>query len=117
MPFLLSERTSNSKALSTISRFVLSLVSLRALRTNPSSISMFVLPIGKLYTTFCELCVCLNSEWRESHVLVAREVPRLVRPSGLARDADPCRVGPCMLAREWDINSRRQREEKRERFT
>src|SRR5579859_3282012 len=43
MPFRVSERTSRCRALSMIARLVLSRVSLRALRTNSSSISMFVL--------------------------------------------------------------------------
>src|SRR5579859_668429 len=45
MPFRVSERTSRCRALSMIARLVLSRVSLRALRTNSSSISMFVLAI------------------------------------------------------------------------
>lgn len=57
MPFRLSERTSNSKALSTICRFVLSRVSFFALRTKVSLMSILVL-MEKLYTNseyFCAL--------------------------------------------------------------
>src|SRR6266436_2892066 len=53
MPFPLSDRTSSRSAVSTISRLVLSRVSLRALRTKLSSISIFVLPISKA-CTICE---------------------------------------------------------------
>src|SRR5215467_5179231 len=52
MPLRLSERTSNSKALSTIWRFVLSRVSLRALRIKSSSMSMFVLAMNNEHTPF-----------------------------------------------------------------
>src|SRR5713226_5084200 len=54
MPLRLSERTNNSSALSTIARLVLSLVSLRAFRTNSSFSSMLVLLIDKYYTPFYE---------------------------------------------------------------
>src|ERR1041385_6162395 len=47
MPLRLSERTSSSSALSTISRFVFSRVSLRAWCRSFSSISMLVLPTRK----------------------------------------------------------------------
>ena len=43
MPFRLSERTSNSKALSTICRFVFRRVNFFALRTRPSLMSILVL--------------------------------------------------------------------------
>src|SRR6266568_3947990 len=55
MPLRLSERTRSSRAASTISRFVLRRVSLRALRTKLSSITMFVLPINTVYTK-CPEC-------------------------------------------------------------
>src|SRR5215467_4360553 len=45
-----SERTSNSKALSTISRFVFRRVSFRALRIKPSLMLMLVRAIESLYT-------------------------------------------------------------------
>src|ERR1700687_1554868 len=52
MPFRLSDRTSNSRALSTISRLVRSRVSLRALLIKLSSITMFVLPIRRTIHQF-----------------------------------------------------------------
>src|SRR6266704_1914661 len=54
MPLRLSERTSSSRAASTISRFVLRRVSLRALRTKLSSITMFGQPINTVYTKWPE---------------------------------------------------------------
>ena len=59
MPFRLSERTSNSKALSTICRFVLRRVSFLALRTKLSLMSMLVLIKG-LYTIFRYFCASLR---------------------------------------------------------
>src|ERR1700751_2383656 len=60
MPFRLSERTSNSRALSTICRFVLRRVSFLALRTKLSLMSMFVL-IESLYTILRYFCASLCS--------------------------------------------------------
>jgi len=60
MPFRLSERTSNSSALSTICRFVLRRVSFLALRTKLSSMSMFVL-IEWIYTIPRYFCASLCS--------------------------------------------------------
>src|ERR1700730_4567837 len=60
MPFRLSERTSNSKALSTICRFVLRRVSFRALRTKLSLMSMLVL-MESLYTILRYFCACLRA--------------------------------------------------------
>src|SRR6266851_657668 len=65
MPLRLSERTRSSRALSTISRLVLRRVSLRALRTKLSSISMFVLPMPKAYTISLQNGVC-SSVWHRS---------------------------------------------------
>src|SRR6266478_2493842 len=64
MPLRLSERTSSSRAASTISRFVLRRVSLRALRTKLSSITMFVLPINTVYTKYPECGVWGGKEER-----------------------------------------------------
>src|SRR5260370_35752422 len=58
MPFRLSERTSNCKALSTICRFVLRRVSFRALRTKLSLMSMLVL-MELLYTILRCFCASL----------------------------------------------------------
>src|SRR5450759_3133666 len=60
MPLRVSERTSNSKALSTICRFVLRRVSFRALRIKASSMSILVLLMETGYTIhhFCNnLCM------------------------------------------------------------
>src|ERR1700686_395010 len=62
MPLRVSERTNNSSALPTISRFVLSRVSLRAFRTNSSSSTMFVLPIKAIYTNLRILCVSIGNK-------------------------------------------------------
>src|SRR5208283_795950 len=53
MPLRLSERTSKSRALSTIWRLVLRRVSLRAFLIKPSSISIFVLLMKGYYTPSC----------------------------------------------------------------
>src|SRR5712692_9632188 len=61
MPLRASERTSNSRAVATIWRFVLRRVSLRAFRTKRSSISMLVLLMEIVYTDLCNLGVCLGT--------------------------------------------------------
>src|SRR5271165_3140853 len=52
MPLRVSDCTSNSNALRTISCFVLSFVSLRAFRNNSSSSTMLVLPITIYFTIY-----------------------------------------------------------------
>src|ERR1017187_2584627 len=83
MPLRLSERTSNSSALPTISRFVFSRVSLRAFRTRLSSISMFVLAMLKAYTKSWECGVCCSSAETE-RLGYERQMDSLMTGSGLA---------------------------------
>ena len=58
MPLRLSDRTSNSKALATISRLVFRRVNLRAFRTKSSSSSMLVLPMATSIHQF-QTIVCM----------------------------------------------------------
>src|SRR5690242_904729 len=84
MPFRLSERTSNSRAASTISRFVFSPVSFRASRTNLSLISIFVLPMFASSIIFYDLGVLFSPSARK-------------RPGQRQRRDVPC--GPVRLPR------------------
>lgn len=70
-----SERTSNSKALSTISRFVFRRVSFRALLIKSSSMLMLVRAMQQSYTTFRQNGVSTLSSWND-------DVARWKLPSG-----------------------------------
>src|SRR5208337_912370 len=87
MPLRLSERTSKSRALSTIWRLVLRRVSLRAFLIKPSSISILVLLIRKYYTPSCVNLVYgrqWNSRVPQATLLAdARQVHRQRSPEQL----------------------------------
>src|SRR5271157_4077551 len=101
MPLRLSERTSKSRALSTIWRFVLRRVSLRAFLIKPSSISIFVLLMKNYYTPSC--------------VNLVYERPSHVCPRGRFADFNP-QVSPTE-GRTWGTRRlwrpRRRTENKR----
>src|SRR6266571_8889965 len=84
MPLRLSERTRSSRAASTISRFVLRRVSLRALRTKLSSITMFVLPINTVYTK-CPECGVWGGKGERG-----RQEFRTLRPAKPSGTHKPC---------------------------
>src|SRR5215472_16823910 len=88
MPWRSSERTSNSKALSTISRFVFRRVSFFALRISVSLMFMLVRAINLLYANFTGIGVSVPRNVNESgsHTTLIRlrfalrkQVPRVHR--------------------------------------
>src|SRR5271166_2808824 len=87
MPLRLSERTSKSRALSTIWRLVLRRVSLRAFLIKPSSMSIFVLLMKSYYTPSCANLVYQrpwNSRVPQATLLAdARQVHRQRSPEQL----------------------------------